>query len=203
MKTGWNNDPAVEEDHSIMKGHAMGTNCSGGEVVTVNTSDLIDCIINPPSSSAPTTTVSISSYSPGFYSNSTPSTTTENNVSATKFVTSSDSMTTTTTTDQTKSSIASVPLWGQGQAQTPQPAQESQNQNVIKLIYENPEVAPAAITNANRPPVTLAPYPPPVVSPPSVSAFSSASSSPSNSNSEFGGKCFACNKDEVKKNMVT
>jgi hypothetical protein len=187
-KSGWNNNSS-EDEHSIMKGHAMAPNCSSSELVTVNASDLLDRLFSGLSTSAPTTT--ISSYSPGFYSSSTSSTSTSVDTNtATKYVTSAISSP--NSDSNNKSSTVSVPIWNQNQQQ---PAQDSQ-QNVIKLIYDTSEVAPVILP--------IVPFSPPVPSPPIISPFINAvTNSLSLTSSEPCGKCFTCNKEELKKNMVT
>lgn len=149
-----------------MKGHAMVQNCREDEIVTVNASDLFDYVAN-------STSASVSSYSPGFYSS--PNATTSVN-----YVSSPLSQDIPAKYNSPKDAALN-PTMGLPMSSPWIQPQESQNQNVIKLHYESDSA------------VSVAPY----------SAVASGYSPTPAVSSSIDGKCASCNKDDSKKFMVT
>ncbi|XP_021951254.1 uncharacterized protein LOC110848362 isoform X3 [Folsomia candida] len=196
--SGWNNNTDADE---LMKGHAMGSNCSSSDVVTVNASDLIDCVLNTP---LVTTTATVSGYSPGFYSNSP--VTSSNPASTT--VSSTVSPSNNFMINPTSTPIMDGELMGTNSSsqvsswvQNPPTTQESQN--VIKLIYEANDTT-ITTTCLDSPRMAAANYAPAqhVIVPP-LNNTAAPPIVPKVPSSEYHRICFACNNEDLKKNMVT
>lgn len=189
-----------------MTGQTMSS-CIDSDVVTVNASDLIDCVLHAPPSLAISTTTAASSYSPGFYSSSTPCSSSQVVSSITSSSTAVDTVSSSTSTLLSNPSSAgdldsgsSAQAW----SQNVQPHnQESQNQNVIKLIYESSDTGTSTSTTTPRMVAANTNPAPQSVAAPCPPLYTNSSFSSNSLSSDLCGKCFSCNKEELKKNMVT